>query len=133
MTTEIWIAILTLLTSAAGAIRWLIHVYWDQAKRIEDLHNSHQKQYLLRLEASIGDHRRTIEAHQRRLDDIEKRILNAQGSIVKSSEQGQSLLKLVHDYIDTSASRLQKQESEIKKITENLIMIKTKAPGGKTN
>lgn len=132
MTIELWIALLTFLTSAAGAARWLIHVYWKQAQTIEDLRNTHQKQSILRIEGTISDHKRAIEAHNIQLGSVKEQMLKIQGQMATFNQKSDQAIKMLNDTIETTAAKFKKYESELITLSNNLIMVKSRT-GGKTS
>lgn len=55
MDKEIIIAIIGFITAVAGAVRWLISVYWSQASTIEDLRNKNERRNIYDMKESIED------------------------------------------------------------------------------
>lgn len=126
MNTELWVALLTFLTSAAGVARWLIHVYWTQAKTIEDLRNQHQRQTIIKLEATLSGHKAIIDAHTKKLDEVQDRLLKIQGQMAKHNQDTELAIKMLSDTIETTAAKFKKYESDLVAISKNMIMVKGK-------
>lgn len=124
MNTELWIAILTFLSACVGGARWLIYVYWKQASTIQNLQKQSQAQYALRIEGAIADHKRVLDSHQRELIEVSDRLLKIQAQMVKTSDQTASNAKLLTEYIETSAQRFSKLETQFLAISKDLILVK---------
>jgi predicted nucleic acid-binding Zn-ribbon protein len=131
MSTELWIALIGLLTTAIGSIRWLLHVYFKQSGEIEDLRLRTQRQAITSIETVVDDLKRQIIAHRYDMDKMQERLLAIQGAVAKNTGEGQVLLKSMHDYIDTTIARMGRLETQIVELSKRLIMVK--GSNGPTN
>lgn len=130
MDTQLWIAILTFLTAVVVAARWLIVFYFAQARELSQAKKSAQQQYILRIEGAIGDHRRILEAHQRELVEVSDRLLKIQASLAKNTEANANNSRLLNDYIETTAARFKKLESDYIQLKDGLILVRSKTGRG---
>lgn len=122
-------AIAGAITASAGALRWLIHVYWTQAKTIEDLRKKNQDQILHGLQATVADQKESM-LHVR----VElRRAVEHLESLQKTADRNQhdiaGSVKAIRDYATTTATRMQQIETNHIKIAKAMILIKGGSSG----
>jgi uncharacterized coiled-coil protein SlyX len=129
VTTELWIALLTFLSGAAGVVRWLISVYWSQAKTIEDLRATNEKTVIKKIEDAVTSLRFDLDKHRTELLRVTTKLQDISIRVDKTSSDGEALIKSLSDYIDVTVQRIEKMESRMIELSKNLVMIKG---GGKS-
>lgn len=130
MDKEVWIAVLTFGTASVGAIRWLIHVYWSQAEKIEDLRKIHERKNLQSMQSAIDELKKDLREQRRAMQELSDRMIKAQAAIERATQESQSASTLLSQYIDTAAKKIQALESEIIKLAKGLVMIRGGSSGG---
>lgn len=130
--TQFWVALFSFLTACVGCARWLIHVYWSQARQIQQLKNTQAKQFALSVDTALQAHRVKLEAHSRELIDVSDKLLKVQAMVSKTAQENQANTKLLMDYIETTAARFKKLETEYIQLRDGLMLIKGR-PNGQKN
>jgi predicted RNase H-like nuclease (RuvC/YqgF family) len=129
MNTEVVISLLGFLTAAAGAIRWLIHVYWAQATKIEELKKTNTMQAIKVLETTVDDLRSEIRKHRLDLLRVTDEIKALTGRVASATNDVETLMKTMGDYIEITQKRIAKLESSVVELGKRMVMIK--GGGGK--
>jgi len=129
--TSFWVALFTFLTACVGCARWLIHVYWSQAREIQQLKNSQAKQFAMSVDTALTAHRAKLDAHSKELVEVSGKLLHVQAMVTKTAQENQANTKLLADYIETTAARFKKLESEYIQLKDGLMMIKGRSNGPK--
>lgn len=129
--TQFWAALFSFLTACAGCARWLIYVYWKQAREIQQLKNTAAKQFALSVDSSLTSHRLKLEAHSKELIEVSDKLLKVQAMVTKTAQENQVNTKLLMDYIETTAARFKKIETEMIQLRDGLILFKGKQNGQK--
>lgn len=129
--TSFWVALFSFLTACVGCARWLIHVYWSQAREIQQLKNTQAKQFALSVDTALTAHRAKLDAHSKELIDVSDKLLKVQAMVTKTAQENQANTKLLMDYIETTAARFKKLESEYIQLKDGLMMIKGRSNGPK--
>lgn len=127
MTIELWVAVLSFMTAAAGAFRWLIHVYWSQAKTIEDLRHQNEKKTVQRIERQVDEHRKEMSLHKAALSDLEKRLIKTMAKLEESAVRLERMDRDFAQSTDATIKRISEVETKIITIAKDVFLIR----GGK--
>jgi hypothetical protein len=130
MDKETLLSILGLLTAIAGAIRWLIHVYWKQAETIEDLRHIHEKRTILVMKEAIDDLKKEINMHKISMKTMQDKMEYIHQRLDKSADETQVMIKSVNDMMDLMMQKIRVMESQVVQLAKGMVMIKNK--GGTT-
>lgn len=129
MTSELWIALLGFLTTSVGGVRWLLHVYFKQAKTIEDLRSKNENLAIGSLQEAVSSLK--VQIHQHRADMLRMRedLQLMQVSMTRTSKDAEVIMQSMSTYIETTKRRIEQVETQIVQLGRALILVK----GGKGN
>lgn len=106
-------------------------MYWSQAREIQQLKNTQAKQFALSVDTALTAHRAKLDAHSKELIDVSDKLLKVQAMVSKTAQENQVNTKMLMDYIDTTAARFKKLETEYIQLRDGLMLIKGKPNGPK--
>jgi predicted nucleic acid-binding Zn-ribbon protein len=126
MDKEIVIAIIGFITATAGAIRWLISVYWSQASTIEDLRNKNERRNIYDMKESIEDLKKEISMHKNNMRTMQDKLDYIHKRLDKTADDTSGMIKTVNDMMDVMIQKIGVMESQVIQLAKGMVMIKNK-------
>lgn len=110
----------------AGTIKWLLDKYFKKQEELEAL----RKNY---TDVALENLRETVDQHKKELKIIKSSLDSSTVALQTADKDIRDLSKDVSSYVDQTNNRMQRLESEIIKIGNDLILIRGKNYGPKEN
>lgn len=123
---EMWqavAAIAVVLGTLAGIIKWLLEKYFEKQEELEALKKRNSD---IMLENLSG----TVDAHKKELRNLKNSLDLNTAALCKTDVELKDLAKQVSKYSDSTEARMQKFETQLIKIGEDLYLVKGR-PNGK--
>ncbi len=139
MSVEIWVALIGLLTTVIGAVRWMLSVSHknkmkqarekaDQEVRVENLKERNAQLFSSSIESKLKLLESLLEGFKTELHALKKSMDQANVGYEKFN----AFIKSMDNFILDKEKRMKHVESEIIRISNDVIMIKGKKNGSGT-
>lgn len=122
-------AIATIIGSLAAVIRWLLQVWHKQSTELEKMKESVITRTINELESAVGEHRKTLAQTTFEIKELQVQMTKVAAIGVNVGEKWTLVSSRLEEYINQNQERVDKLQSEVLKIGEQLYILKAQKQG----
>ena len=118
-------SIATVIGALAAVIRWLLQVWHKQATELEKMKESVITRTINELERAVDDHKKTLRQTTHEIKELQVQMTKVAAVGVKVEEKWTVVSSRLEEYINQNQDRVDKLQSELLKIGEQLYILKS--------
>jgi uncharacterized coiled-coil protein SlyX len=133
MSAELLGSIFGIIATFGGIIRWLIQAWSKQSQLVQELRKNITDRSISDLNDVVEKHKTAIGQLDSTMKALKLDLMKASDAGIKSINANNELSKKLDSYVEATGRNIDIMKTEVKKLTQDFIMVKGKIVGSKEN